>query len=275
MTVTYRSDEPKRGSGFGVIYWARWPNGESEHARVGYIGKTVNWRIRLAAHRNATKSDTAFARALKKYGETGLRITFICGAEDDECLSLLEQECIALYGTKRPRGLNLTDGGDGATGYVPTEETRRKLSESHRGQSSHMKGKTHSTDTRRKLSDALKGRTRTPEAIAKGAASNRGKVFSEERRRNISEALMGKKLSEEHISKTRSANIGRKASGETRRKMSDAHRKLTDEQVSHIPILRRFGFSIDGIADLWNVGPRTVRNAIERTTNGRQTQTRR
>ena len=45
---------------------------------------------------------------------------------------------------------NKTDGGDGASGYVFSEETKRKLSEA-------KKGKKHSEETRRKQSEAKKG----------------------------------------------------------------------------------------------------------------------
>jgi hypothetical protein len=81
-----------------------------------------------------------------------------------------ERYMIAVFGRKDlGTGIlyNRTDGGDGASGRIPNEETRRKISEAH-------KGKTHSKETRRKLSQAHKGKT-----------------LSEEHKRKMSKSLMG------------------------------------------------------------------------------------
>jgi len=60
-------------------------------------------------------------------------------------------------------------------GRKHSDETRKKLRESHLGQIPWIKGKTHSDDVRKALSDALSGRT-----------------LSEEHRRNIGRAERGK-----------------------------------------------------------------------------------
>ena len=105
---------------------------------------------------------------------------------------------------------NKTDGGDGPSGAVRSEETRRKKSES-------MKGKKTSEETRRKQSEAMKGK-------------NKGKSPSEETRRKLSEAmkgenhpLYGKSPSEETRRKQSEAMKGKKHSEETRRKRSEAN----------------------------------------------------
>jgi hypothetical protein len=62
---------------------------------------------------------------------------------------------------------NKTNGGDGSSGRIVIEQTKRKMSESHKGTlrseeikrkiSETMKGKTHSEETKRKISEAKKG----------------------------------------------------------------------------------------------------------------------
>ena len=76
-------------------------------------------------------------------------------------------------------GYNLTYGGDG--GGIPTEETRRKMSESHKGI---LKGKPKSEEHRRKMSQSLKGKP----------SPNKGKSMSEEQKLKISLAWQRRKL---------------------------------------------------------------------------------
>ena len=119
---------------------------------------------------------------------------------------------------------NKTDGGEGASGAIRSEETRRKYSQAN-------KGRLHSEEHRRKNSEARKGR-RNP---------NYGKPRSEETRRKISEAnrgknygkfgenhpFYGKSFSEEHRRKLSEANKGRKHSEESKRKISEKNKGNT------------------------------------------------
>jgi hypothetical protein len=105
-----------------------------------------------------------------------------------------EKYMIAVFGRKDlGTGIlhNKTDGGDGASGYVFSEETKRKLSEA-------KKGKKHSEETRRKQSERMKGENNL----------NYGKSPSEETRRKRSEANKGKKHSEETRRKQSEAKKG-------------------------------------------------------------------
>jgi hypothetical protein len=133
---------------------------------------------------------------------------------------------------------NRTDGGDGASGAIRSEETKKKMSEA-------KKGKTPSEETRRKLSDAQKGKTRSEEhkrnlSDAKKGEKNHmyGKTTSEETRKKQSDAMIGKnhpnygktqseetrrKLSERQKGE-KNHNYGKTTSEDTRRKISDAHK---------------------------------------------------
>ena len=96
-------------------------------------------------------------------------------------------------------------------GSKHTEETKRKMRASHKGNKG-MLGKKHSKESKKKMSEAHKGNK-----------SMLGKHHSEETKRKISEAHRGKKLSEEHKKKI---NEWKKQgiSAEIRRKMSEAVR---------------------------------------------------
>ena len=115
-----------------------------------------------------------------------------------------ETYMISLFGRKDlGTGIlrNLTDGGEGSSGAVISEETRSK-------QSAARKGRTCTEEHKRKVSEALKG-----------------KIISEETRKKLSEAHKGKTLSEEHRRKISGRNhyfYGKTHSEETRRKMSEA-----------------------------------------------------
>ena len=118
---------------------------------------------------------------------------------------------------------NLTDGGDGASGYVFSEETKRKQSEAHKGNTTWL-GKTHSEETKRKMSDTRKGKTHSEETKRKQSEAKKGKTFSEESKRKMSEAHKGKTFSEEHKRKMSETRKGKIPSKETRRKLSEARK---------------------------------------------------
>ena len=81
---------------------------------------------------------------------------------------------------------NKTNGGDGVSGAVVSDETKRKMSEAR-------KGKTHSKETKRKMSESGKGKIISEETKRKMSEARKGKTHSKETRRKISEARKGRK----------------------------------------------------------------------------------
>ena len=77
--------------------------------------------------------------------KTEYRVDILFDDIDVDFAKEKEIEFISIYG-RSDLGLgtlcNLTDGGEGAFGYVPTEEARRKMSEARKGK------KIHSEETR-------------------------------------------------------------------------------------------------------------------------------
>jgi group I intron endonuclease len=148
-----------------------------------YIGKTAHgFNTRYKKHTRALKGNYHNNRHLQaawnKYGEKSFKFLVLeyCAIEQ---LNEREMHHIAIY---KARGLayNLTDGGDGGTGHVPTVETRAKMSA------------------------AGKGRKMPP--------------FSAEHLANMSASRIGKKMppfSAEHRAKISAANKGTKPAPQT------------------------------------------------------------
>ena len=107
---------------------------------------------------------------------------------------------------------NKTDGGEGSSGAVRSEEFRRNLSEAFKGKNNPQYGKPRSEETKRKLSEKKKGENNP----------NYGKSPSEETKRKQSEAKKGKSKSEETKRKMSEGKKGKSRSEETKRKLSKA-----------------------------------------------------
>jgi hypothetical protein len=92
---------------------------------------------------------------------------------------------------------NLTDGGDGVSGYRHTAEVCEAQRQRMLGVTPWNKGKQTSQEVKEKLSKAKLGVKQSPEHIEAAAKARIGRKVSEETRRKISEANIGRKLPEE------------------------------------------------------------------------------
>ena len=96
---------------------------------------------------------------------------------------------------------NRTNGGEGASGFIPSKKTRERMRLSSTGRK-HVLGQTE------KIATALRGKPRSSETKAKISASNRGRSISPETRARISCSLTGKHLSEETRKKLSATHKG-------------------------------------------------------------------
>jgi hypothetical protein len=113
--------------------------------------------------------------------------------------------------------------------YIPTsrkfKKIRLQISNSLKGHSSPMKGRSHSEESKKKMSEIRKGR---PSAL-------KGRPKSEETKKKISEARTGYKMPDSTKKKLSDANKGKSYSDEYKRKMSEktkgrgAGRTLSEE----------------------------------------------
>ena len=101
---------------------------------------------------------------------------------------------------------NRTDGGEGVSGRILSQESRRKISEANKGNTNCL-GKTHSEESRKKMSESQKGNTKML-----------GKTHSEETKRKMSDS-----------SKGNTNFLGKTHSEETKRKMSESHKNPSEE----------------------------------------------
>ena len=113
---------------------------------------------------------------------------------------------------------NLSDGGEGPTGYKTKPEQRRKIALSRMGEKHPLYGISPSKETREKQRQALQGRF----VGEKNPMYNQ--THTEENRKKISDRHKGVPKTEEHKRKIAEANKGKVNSEETRRKISEANK---------------------------------------------------
>jgi len=177
-----------------------------------YIGQTITNKKAYYG------SGDYFRRSLKKYGRNNFKKEILHdNIPSQVMLDYWEQFYILQYDSVSPFGYNLEWGGNG-TGKI-SEESKRKMSESH-------KGKPLSEDHKRKISIANKGQI----------PWTKGKQPSEETKQKLSIAnkgqipwIKGKHHSEETKKKISENNprsmLGKHHSEATKRKMSISQKK--------------------------------------------------
>jgi len=109
-----------------------------------YIGKTEHtFNKRKSDHLRHAKTDKGFAfhSAIRKYGEENFVWEIVEDNIIDEItLNQKEEHYIALYKSFGPKGYNMTKGGEGQKGWIPSDETRAKWSEQRKGKNPWNKG---------------------------------------------------------------------------------------------------------------------------------------
>lgn len=155
-----------------------------------YIGQAVDIEVRWGRHKRELNGGYHYnehlQRSWNKDGESNFEFTIICECDESQ-LDTMEIDYIAKLKTYDPKvGYNKTYGGEGGRA---TEETRKKLSEAH-------KGITLSEEHKKKISEARKGIT-----------------FSEEHKRKMSEVNKGKN----------NPNYGKHRSEETKKKIGESN----------------------------------------------------
>ena len=186
-----------------------------------YVGKSMNLQSRMRYHIvNGARSNTRLGNSFKSHGVNNWDVRWI-EVKDDSAALRWEVSLIKRFGTNSPEHLNMTDGGDGVSGWVPSDETKEK-------QRIAAIGRTASDETRENISKARKGKCtgvnnpmygRTGEnSPAYGRTGEKhpfyGKKHSDEAKQRQSDAMKGEK---NHF-------YGKKHSEESKAKQRKAHR---------------------------------------------------
>lgn len=100
---------------------------------------------------------------------------------------------------------NLTDGGEGISGYKHTNEAKQKM-RGRTGEKHPMFGKPKSIEVKLKISQAKIGKKQTEEFKKKISEKFKGRIFSAEHLKKISESLKGREFTQEHKDKMRIAS---------------------------------------------------------------------
>lgn len=168
-----------------IIYMYIFPNGKR------YVGKTKRRLSERQGHNfEGYKRCTALWKAIQKYGIENIQQDILFEDDmSDEYATRLEQICILLFKTNCNRfsspkfGYNLTDGGEGLSGWYPDEERleilKLQVKEFHKNRI----GSHHTDEAKRKMSEAKKGKIKGP--------------LSEETKQKISKANSRENMSEE------------------------------------------------------------------------------
>ena len=137
---------------------------------------------------------------------------------DEELAFLIEMECIDAYRKRGIQLINLTDGGEGCSGYSMshTEEQKAKWSRDRKGMTSPRKGVTLSNETRQKISE-----------------SRSGSELSEAHKKAISNGLLGNK----HTAKLTDDGV----------RFVRANR----ETMTHIQLAEKFGIHKNTVHKIW------------------------
>jgi hypothetical protein len=177
---------------------------------------------------------------------------------------------------------NRTDGGEGVSGRILSQESRRKISEANKGNTNCL-GKTHSEESKKKMSESQKGNTKMlgkthsektkikMSESSKGNTKWLGRTHSEETKRKMSETKKNtseetrKKLSESQKGNTKM--LGKTHSEETKRKMSVAQKGIKKDITCSEETRRKHHENMKG-RKWWNDGCGNRKFVVEYPGNG-------
>ena len=165
------------------------------------------------------KYHSAFYNAIQKYGLDNFEHIIVEDKLSEADAKMIEKNLIALYKTNiskwgdKAMGYNLTDGGDGCSGYKHTEESKKKMKEPHLGRSV-------PEDVRKRISEKLKGKVVSEDTRKKLSASAKN-TMTEERKQYLREINLGRQHTQEAKDKMRDCKIGKPLSEQHKQKLSE------------------------------------------------------
>lgn len=234
------------------VYILRDPRKENEPF---YVGKGKDNRVEF--HGNKADVHNPFKiNVINKIKEVGLEPVIEYYRENlEESVAFSEEIALIKQYGRRDNGTgiltNLTDGGEGSSGYIRSEDATEKWYDSRKNSgykhpieviekiAKSNTGKKRSSETKKKLSESHIGKIQTEESNKKRSEKLKGRKISEEQKRFLSESrigennpmfgkdspMKGKTHSEESKNKIKEARSKQITSEETKRKMSESQKQ--------------------------------------------------
>ncbi len=193
-----------------------------------YIGKGKNDRYKICYHLGINKKgqgNKLLFNKIKKVGIENVKIYFLCNHLTDNESMIWEQYWIKYIG-RRDLGTgslcNLTDGGEGNSGRIFSEEHRKKISIANMGHShpSYWAGKKLPEEHKKKIGSSNKGHKHSQETKEKMHKPHKTHIVTNETKEKIRRSCLNKKLSQEHKDKIKASLMGHKHTQETKDKIS-------------------------------------------------------
>lgn len=145
-----------------------------------YVGGSINIKRRFKEHQRGADSEQPIDTAILKYGKENFSYQIITELPADwDVISQHEKYWIKFYNTfEDKKHYNLTEGGE--KDYILNEQTRKKMSESHKGENNYWYGKKRSEHSKKMSGEnhPMWNKTHTPwarEKISKNHADVSGK----------------------------------------------------------------------------------------------------
>ena len=174
------------------------------------------------------------------------RIVLLHEDLDEETAFDLETSLVYHYGRQNiGTGIlwNLTDGGEGTSGWMHSEESKEKIRQSKIGEKNPSYGKPgtmtgvkFSSQSKEKMRIAKLGKPPWNKGREGPPSPFKDKKHSEESKEKMRNAKLGRKHSEETRKKMRIAKLGRKHSEESKQLMSAAQKKRRAENSIAISV---------------------------------------
>jgi group I intron endonuclease len=115
---------------FGYVYVIKNTANNKMYVGITTQEPPLRWRNHINDAKRGDGGCKYLHRAIRKYGEDSFDFSVIDIASSQDDLHKKEKWYIFFLGTKKPHGYNLTDGGQGTSGYEWSDESRKKMSDS-------------------------------------------------------------------------------------------------------------------------------------------------
>jgi hypothetical protein len=195
---------------------------------IFYVGKGKNNRMNGLQGRN-----NYWKNVVAKHGFYAEKII---DNIDEEFALLAEIEIIDIYKKRGINLVNMTNGGEGLSGYtyVMKESTKKKLSEKAKGRPGKFKSENVTEKMRQKIIESNKKR----KGIPTGRVTFAGKKHTEEHKEFMREKMKNRQFSDESRLKMSLAQKKRfqnnPISTETKFKMSESHKKIKSFEQENV-----------------------------------------